>query len=144
MPRRIFTNEEIDAMFQKVHICRKALHKILRDIGPPVHLKNEAVNEQWQRKVDANGAPTTGYCHRVTEAVYRMGVLPDGYNVHRKTDQSEPHWFFKNPDGDIIDLTADQFDDGYDYDGSRRRALPNVSCLARLIAERLGHPLKFP
>jgi hypothetical protein len=142
MPKIKFTNEEIETMFQRVGISRESLRKVLLEIGPPVHLKPEIV-EQWKRKVNLNGVPTTGYCHRVTEAVYRMGLMPDGFKVHRKEDEDKAgsHWFFKHENGEVIDLTADQFDEGYDYANSKPMGLPNKSRVARDIARGLGHTI---
>lgn len=141
MPKILFTSEEIDMMFERVGISRTALRNVLLAIGPPVHLKDPHIVEAWERKVNYNGVSTTGYCHRVTEAVYRMGLMPVGFKVHQCQDEKGSHWFFKHENGEVIDLTADQFDDGYDYVNSKPKSLPNVSYLARIIAERLGHPL---
>ncbi len=136
-----FTNEEIDTMFQRVGISRESLRKVLLEIGPPVHLNDPDIVEQWKRKVNLKGVPTTGYCHRVTEAVYRMELMPDGFKVHRKKDESGSHWFFKHKNGEVIDLTADQFDEGYDYTNSKPMGLPNKSRVARDIARGLGHTI---
>jgi hypothetical protein len=130
MSKTKFTEEQINKMFERIGISRESLRQVLLKIGPPVHLKDPHIVEEWQSKVELNGVTTTGYCHRVTEAVHRMKLEPDGFEVHQKKDEtgSGSHWFFKHENGEIIDLTADQFDDeGYDYDNSIRKKIPNIS-----------------
>ncbi len=138
MPR-IFTINELDSMFQMVGFTRQSLQAVLLEMGPPVHLDSPESIHKWNQKVTTEGISTTGYCHRVTEAVYRMGVVPAGYKVHRKEDNEGSHWFFKNDNGEIIDLTADQFDNGYDYDNSEPNHFFRKTTIARKIAQGLGY-----
>ena len=58
----------------------------------------------------------------------------------RKKDADGSHYFFQHlKTGKILDLTADQFEDGYDYDGAKRGTLfPKVSKGARMVAVELG------
>ena len=80
-------------------------------------LLNDALRKMGKKYVKplyrddwTNERPTTGYCYIVVEVVYHY-LAPKGSRSYvMKTGDRETHWFIKDPQGDVIDLTADQFD----------------------------------
>lgn len=84
--------------------------------------------------------PTTGYCYVVSEVVYYY-IAPKGSRpcvMH--TGDNETHWFIKDPEGKVIDLTADQFDEPLDYSKGRpQNFLTNqISKRGKILATLLG------
>ncbi len=89
-------------------IDRKKLHDALRRMGKK-YLKPQ-YKDQWTPE-----RPTTGYCYVVAEVVYHY-LAPKGSRPYvMKTSENETHWFIKDREGRVIDLTADQFDEPVDY-----------------------------
>lgn len=61
------------------------------------------------RKVISN---PTGQCYPASEAVYHLlGGVASGYTPVR----GGGHWWLRRPDGTILDVTANQYPDGFDY-----------------------------
>jgi hypothetical protein len=84
------------------------LHDALRLMGK--HYLKPQYRNQWTPQ-----RPTTGYCYVVAEVVYHY-LAPKGSRPYIiKFGKNDTHWFVKDPAGDIIDLTADQFDEPVDY-----------------------------
>jgi hypothetical protein len=89
------------------------------------------------RRVAELGLGRASECYSVSEAVYILaGKKDSGLTVHRESG----HWFLRGPYGEIIDLTAGQFD-GPDcewtqpsYFAAKRAAFyPRVSNLAKRL-----------
>jgi len=109
---------------------KERLHRALRTMGKK-HLK-PLYREGWTPE-----NPTTGYCYVVAEVVYHY-LAPKGsqpYVTH--TGQKETHWFLRSPSGEVIDLTADQFDIPPDYEQGKRANFltPQPSKKAKILAE---------
>ena len=84
--------------------------------------------------------PTTGYCYVVTEVAYHH-LAPEEYAPYvMKTGENETHWFLKNQEGDIIDLTADQFNIPLDYSKGKRQNFmtKQISKRGKWLSESLG------
>jgi hypothetical protein len=128
-----FTPSEIDGMCQRFGITRAQLHEALRQVGPKALPRN--LQASWTRD-----NPTRGFCYRVCEAATRSGKVPAGFLLMRKKDDQGSHYFFQDQEAEeILDITADQCVNGYDYTGAKRQALlPQVSKGARMLAEALG------
>lgn len=89
-------------------IDKDRLYNALRKMGRK-HLK-PLYRDDWTSE-----CPTTGYCYVVAEVVYHY-LAPKGSRPHvMKTGDRETHWFIRNPQGNVIDLTSDQFDKPLDY-----------------------------
>ena len=89
-------------------IDRQKLHDALRRMGKK-YLKPQ-YKDQWTPE-----RPTTGYCYVVAEVVYHY-LAPKGSRPYvMKTSENETHWFIKDPEGRVIDLTEDQFEEPVDY-----------------------------
>ena len=84
--------------------------------------------------------PTTGYCYVVAEVIYHY-LAPKGSKPYcMKFGDDDTHWFIRDPHGNVIDLTSDQFDTPIDYEtGKPRHFLTKyLSKRARILAELLG------
>jgi len=84
--------------------------------------------------------PTTGYCYVVAEVVYHY-LAPAGYRPHvMNTGGDDKHWFLKGADGEVIDLTDDQFDHRLDYSQGKPQNFKTkeASQRGRILAEFLG------
>jgi hypothetical protein len=57
-----------------------------------------------------------------------------------KTGVNETHWFIKDPDGKVIDPTADQFDELLDYEKGKPQNFqtPQISKRGKILADLLG------
>lgn len=99
----------------------------------------EAIDQVLQRidELSLGGAPE---CYAVSEAVWRLaGGRESGLRVKRIPIEGERwnHWFLVGPFGEIIDLTAGQFDGAYpDYRKAIGAAFyPQVSKKAQLLMD---------
>jgi len=120
-------------------IDRARLHDALRVMGAK-HLKAN-YSGRWTPE-----QPTTGYCYVVAEVIYHY-LAPDGYRPHvMKTGGDDTHWFLRGPDGEVIDLTDDQFDERLDYsEGKPQNFMTReVSQRGRILADllNLGTPIR--
>jgi len=86
------------------------------------------------RNVNELGLGRAPECYAVSEAVYRLtGGKDAGIHVMRIPMDFQSHWFLRGPYGEIIDLTAGQFNGEYpDYRTAVRAAFyPQCSNLAK-------------
>ncbi|MCX6696143.1 MAG: hypothetical protein NTV84_00980 [Methanoregula sp.] len=84
--------------------------------------------------------PTTGYCYVVAEVVYHY-LAPKGSRPHLiKLGGNDTHWFIKDPAGNVIDLTADQFDEPVDYTLGKTQNFmtKEISKRGKKLADLLG------
>lgn len=96
------------------------------------------VNKQYRDEWTSE-RPTTGYCYIVAEVVYHY-LAPKGSKPYvMKTGIDETHWFIKRADGNIIDLTADQFDEPVDYTKGKPQNFltKEISNRGRILADLL-------
>jgi hypothetical protein len=110
--------EILDRMFELAGIDKTKLHDALRQLGPP---PKNPYKDFWHPE-----RPTTGYCYVVAEVVsYHMKCRDILHKVFRiDCGNGESHWFVrlgKEGEGEIVDLTADQSDDPFDYEKAQRR-----------------------
>lgn len=114
-------------------IDKEKLHDALRQMGKK-HLRPQ-YKADWTPE-----RPTTGYCYVVAEVTYHY-LTPKGYIPHvMKTGEMETHWFLKSPDGEIIDFTADQFDEPLDYSKGKPQNFmtKDISKRGKILAQLLG------
>jgi len=114
-------------------IDREKLHNALRQMGKK-HLRKQ-YRDQWTPE-----RPTTGYCYVTAEVVYHY-FAPTGSKPYvMKTGPNETHWFIKDADGKIIDLTADQFDEPVDYTKGKPQNFltKQISKRGKILANLLG------
>lgn len=66
--------------------------------------------------------PMRGHCYVATEAYYHAtGGKHVGNAIYQMNHEDAPHWWMRDPNGDIVDLTSDQFDTPVPYDAGKRR-----------------------
>ena len=114
-------------------IDKEALDDALREMGPK-HVK-KPYRDRWTPE-----RPTAGYCYPVAEVVYHY-LAPEGSRSHVITlEEGKTHWYVQSPDGEILDLTADQPDEPYLYEKGKPRSFMTAkpSKRARILAELLG------
>jgi len=114
-------------------IDRRKLHDALRTMGRK-HLK-PAYKDQWTTE-----RPATGYCYVVAEVAYHY-LAPEGCRPYvMKTGENETHWFLTGPDGKVIDLTDDQFDEPVDYTQGKPQNFQTkeISKRGKILADLLG------
>lgn len=115
------------------YINMQKLYDALRIMG------KEQVMSSYRGKWTSE-KPTTGYCYVVAEVVYHY-LAPDGSHPFRmETGEGKSHWFIKDSEGNIIDLTADQFDEPIDYSQAKPANFrtKHISKRGRVLAELLG------
>lgn len=114
-------------------IEKKKLHHALREMGKK-HLK-EPYKSKWTPE-----RPTRGYCYVVAEVVYHH-LAPEGSRPHMiRISKDETHWFVVATDGQIIDPTADQYDEPIPYEKATPHGFltKEMSKRARILADLLG------
>lgn len=96
--------EMLDSMFVQSGVSKARLHEALRTMGPK-HLHTAEMRRRWTWD-----NPTTCYCYVVSEMLYWY-VAPDGTKPFKLVVPEDPglHRFLRWPDGNVVDLTADQF-----------------------------------
>lgn len=115
-------------------IDKEELANALRKMGPK-YVK-EPYRAKWTRS-----KPTTGYCYVVAEVVYHYCAPNGSRPCFMKTGSNESHWFVKTPSGEVIDLTADQFDEPLDYSKGKPQNFltKEISNRGRILAGLLGY-----
>lgn len=98
----------------------------------------QVFKDEW-----ASERPTTNYCWVVSEVALRL-VMPRGTTCWRVdvTGNGFFHWFLKDPNGNIVDLTLDQAEDWKEipkYEKAKRYWFrPAMSRRGKKLAELLG------
>ena len=96
-------------------IDKERLGEALHTMGNK-HVKPQFRND-WSPK-----CPTIGNCYYVSEVIYHC-LAPEGSKPYRLIDEdNEGHWFLRDPNGEVIDLTADQYDKPPDYSKGKHHA----------------------
>ena len=103
-----------------------------------------------QQVRDALGPDVTGECYVASEALYHLaggrgaGLTPYVMPAPPNAAGRGTHWFLVAADGDVLDLTADQFDVVPDYTRGRGCGFLTTAPSRRarvLIGEVLGSAL---
>ena len=114
-------------------IDRKKLDNALRQMGKK-HLKPQ-YKDQWTPE-----RPTTGYCYVVAEVVFHYLAPRESKPYVIKMNKNETHWYIKLPNNEIVDLTADQFDEPVPYERGKPHAFltKEISKRGQILADLLG------
>lgn len=86
-----------------------ALKKIFESVWSKDML-HEKYRDKWNPSV-----PSTGQCYITSEVLYHLLKDEHSVKVKRMKWGGTTHWFLE-VDGQILDLTSDQFDQPPDYD----------------------------
>ncbi len=117
--------EESNKMFEKAGIKKDVLYHALRRLGRR-NLKPK-LRKDWSDK-----NPTKNYCYVVTEFLIEH-IAPAGSKPFclKIPGYDANHWFAKWPDDEIVDLTAEQFDDyeNIDYSKGKRQCMQKTKGL---------------
>jgi hypothetical protein len=70
------------------------------------HLTLDLIPRKWMGDTISN--PTYGHCHTVAGCLYKI-FGPKNLNMYRGFDGVIYHWWVQDKQGNIIDLTADQY-----------------------------------
>jgi len=117
-------------------LTRAKINRACLEYGPEGvvwYLRDEWVPER----------PTINYCWVVSEVAIRL-VMPKGTTCWRVDVDGHDrfHWFLKDPDGNIVDLTLDQAEDWREipkYEKAKRYYFrPAMSRRGKKLAELLG------
>lgn len=129
----------LNGMFDFAGIDKEKLYDALRKMGTK-QLKKE-MRAEWK---ETN--PTRCFCYVVSEFVYWY-VAPVGTKACSVSIKDDPwiHRYLRWPDGTVVDLTAEQFDnyENVNYENGRNRMFLQTGCKgpskrARLLAELMG------
>ncbi len=114
-------------------IEKQKLHDALRHMGA----KNvrKPYRDSWSPE-----NPTSGYCYVVAEVVYHCLAPKDSKSYCMETEPDETHWYIVTPEGEIIDLTSDQFDYQLDYSKGHKQNFrtKSISARGKKLADLLG------
>ena len=116
-------------------LTRAKINRACLEYGPAVV---EYLRDEWKPE-----RPTINYCWVVSEVAYRL-VMPKGTICWRVdvTGTGFFHWFLKDPDGTIIDLTLDQAESWWEmppYEKAKRYYFrPAMSRRGKKLAELPG------
>ena len=91
----------------------------------------------WQ----GDPCPVAGHCYVASEALYHLlGGAAAGFTVHFIRHEGAPHWFLRDPAGQVLDLTAAQFDTPVPYHQAKRKGFLTKRPSARAgdLAQRAG------
>lgn len=129
----------LNSMFDKAGIDKSALYKALIVMGPK-HLKTKQMRENW-----SEDNPTYCYCYVVSEMVYWYAPIETKPFSVKVIGDLGTHKFLKTENGDIIDLTAEQFPDYEDVDYQIAKHSPFMqtgkkgpSKRAKILADLMG------
>lgn len=133
---------ELSTMFEIVGVSQKKLYDALLQMNTK-HLKTKRFKDEWSQD-----NPTRNYCYVVSEFVW-FYLAPKGTTPYGLTVEGDAglHRYLKYPDGSIIDLTAEQFDDYYNrinYSKGKVRHFLQSACTgpsmrAKVLAELMGY-----
>ncbi len=125
---------------------KEQLFKALRRMGKR-YLKS-AYRDDWSYE-----NPADGYCYVISEVLYNynlFGIAPDGCKPYCIVDkpilgifgEDTSHWFIRDPQGSIVDLTVSKKDDVLDYNKGKLKSFmkgtQKVSKRGRMLAYLLG------
>lgn len=117
-------------------LTREKINKACLECGPEGVV--EYLRHEWTPE-----RPTINYCWVVSEVAYRL-VMPEGMTVWQVDVDGHGHfhWFLKDPNGNIVDLTLDQAEDWREipkYEKAKRYWFrPAMSRRGKKLAELLG------
>jgi hypothetical protein len=65
--------------------------------------------------------PVRGHCYVASEAIFHLsGGKAAGFQVYRVHHENDTHWFLRDPVGNVVDPTWDQFSSPVPYGNATR------------------------
>jgi len=84
-------------------------------------LTPDLLKGRYKREWSADKPKSWGHCYVATEAFYAlMGGKAAGWTVNWVKHEGSTHHFLRNPRGEVVDLTADQFKTPVPYEQGKR------------------------
>lgn len=77
--------------------------------------------------------PLRGMCYVLSEALYHNGGKDAGLRPYRATYRGISHWWLQDDSNRIVDLTADQFEEGFPYWRGKRAGFLTKAPSKRMI-----------
>lgn len=117
-------------------LTREKINRACLEYGPEGVV--EYLRHEWKPE-----RPTTNYCWVVSEVAFRL-VMPEGTTCWQVDvdGHGRYHWFMKDPEGRIVDLTLDQAEGWWEipqYEKAKRYHFrPAMSRRGKKLAELLG------
>lgn len=76
-------------------------------------------SKYWRERRNISGIASTGFCYLAAHTFYQLVDNKHNYTVKKYTPENEPEfghfWIEDIKDNSIIDITSDQFVNGYPY-----------------------------
>jgi len=116
----------------------KEAHTIAQRIKETLPRCNDLRRRPWQD----HPCPVAGHCYVASEALYHLlGGAAAGFTVHFIRHEDAPHWFLRDPAGQVLDLTAAQFETSVPYEEAKRKGFLTKRPSARAgdLAQRAGY-----
>lgn len=83
-------------------------------------LTPDLLKPKWKRIAAEKGTPYCGHCYHAAEALYWiLGRGSSGYKPHYVKHEGETHWYLMSANGEVLDPTAEQFDNTPPYSQGR-------------------------
>ena len=70
------------------------------------NLTSDLIAKKWRERNSSN--PTFGHCHTAAGCLYKL-FGPKAMHMHRGFDGEIYHWWVVDKNGNIIDLTSEQY-----------------------------------
>ena len=94
-------------------IANKKFSKVILKIQDS--LSRDLLSRKYQKIVPETAHPVTGHCYIATEAAFHLFGKKHGYHTYVRRDGDITHWWLRNDDGQIIDVTIEQVGDSFPY-----------------------------
>lgn len=114
------------------------------------HLTPDLLHKDWRpggKFYKPGKHPHFGYCNVASQALYWiLGAKEAGYKPVRVQHEGATHWWVRASDGQIWDLTAEQFETPVPYEDGRAAFFPGrgyqPSKAAKILIERVKKDLE--
>lgn len=126
----------LNRMFQFSGVDKAELYAALRKMGK-AELKPD-LRDEWTPE-----NPTRNFCYVIAEFVHKF-IAPANSQAFRLKVEGDiaEHWFIRWPNGALVDLAAEQFEDysKIHYENAKKAKFmhPSPSRRARKLAELMG------
>ena len=108
-------------------------------------VRSSLTNDLRKPKYRNNSNAMAGHCYVASEAAYHMlGGKEAGWTPQQINHEGDSHWYLKNKDGRILDLTSDQFKTSVPYDEGKGKGFLTVepSERAQTVMDRAQSRIK--
>jgi hypothetical protein len=119
------------------------LAELIRD-----NLSDDLLKKEYRDRPRKNRF--VGHCYVASECLWQLlgGSKQSRYKTMQVNHEGESHWYIQGPDGEVIDLTAEQFRRAVDYTAGKGKGLSTPipgqppSRRARVLMDRVIESLQ--